>query len=370
MPERRVNVLLGTRKGAYIARSDRHRKNWKIEGPYQEGNEVFHVAPDPRHPGHVYSLANNSFFGPSVYRSTDHGRHWKEIATPGLDRRRGRKVSSGGNRRPIPIENLWHFEPGPASAPRQLYIGVAPHLLFRSDDAGRSWTSLKSVANHPTRKRWMPGAGGACLHTVVLDPKRPQRMYIGLSAAGTFRSDDGGESWVPRNRGVETPFLPVRFPEVGQCVHHFALDPHDPKVAYRQDHGGIYVSEDSMDHWERVGSQLDSDFGFVVATAPALPGGAIFVPLSGETRTVSGRKAQIQWYDRRTGNFRPMIRHSPFAGDFGTHREGLATDQLDPAGIYLGTTTGNLIYSPTGGKSWGSIPFQFPAIHSVSVSVD
>lgn len=368
MANQRVALYLGTRKGTYVARSDAQRRKWKVEGPFQTGTDVFHVAPDPRHPGTAYALANNPFFGPVLYRTTDEGRKWREIATPGLDRSKARTPSFEEDRPPLPIENLWHLEPGPASAPRRLFIGVSPHYLYRSEDSGRSWVNVTGIAEHPTRSKWAPGAGGRCLHTVIVDPKNPQRMYVGISAAGTFRSDDGGVGWSPCNRGVSAGFLPVEYPEVGQCVHHVALDTEDPKVAYRQDHGGIYISEDGMDHWQHVGKGLDSDFGFVVATAPGLPGGAVFAPLNGEDRLMAKHRAQLQWYDRAKQRFRPMIKNSSIVGEFGTHREGLAIDRLDPAGIYLGSTTGDVIYSPNGGRSWGLLPFRFPGIHSVSVA--
>ena len=369
MATKNVAVYLGTYKGTYIARSDAGRRRWSVEGPFQAGENVYHAAPDPRHPGHVYSLANNAFWGPVLYRSIDGGRRWTEIGTPGLDRRRTRQPSFDEAPSSKPIVNLWHFEPGPPGSPRTLYVGVDPHYLYRSTDAGRTWENLRGIAEHPTRPEWNPGAGGRCLHTVILDPTRPHRMYIGISAAGTFRSDDGGESWIACNRGVRADFLPNKTPEVGQCVHHVAIDPDDPKVFYRQDHAGIYVSDDAMDHWRHVGGALDHDFGFAVATAPALPGGAIFAPLVGESRTMPGHRAQVQWYDRRTERFRPMIRTSPTTGDFTVRREGMVADRLDPAGIYLGTTTGDLIFSPNGGRSWGVVPYRFPTINSVSVSV-
>jgi hypothetical protein len=368
MPKEQVNLYVGTRKGSYVVRSDQRRRNWKVDGPFHEDADVFHVAPDPRHSGHVYSLANSPFWGPVLYRSTDGGRRWKEIATPGLDRRSARKPAYGGPRSE-PVQNLWHFEPGPVSAPRRLYIGIDPHGLYRSDDLGASWTEVAGIAKHPTREMWTPGAGGRCLHTVLIDQSRPGRLYVGISAAGTFRSDDDGESWAPKNRNVRTDFLPNKSPEVGQCVHHVAMDPADPQVLYRQDHCGIYVSEDGADRWVRVGKSLPSDFGFVVATAAALPGGAIFAPLHPTGRRMADHRLQLQFYDRARRQFRPMLRPSRFVGDFGTHREALATDTLDPAGIYLGTTTGDLVYTPNGGRSWGAVPFRFPTIHSVSAAV-
>lgn len=368
MAKTQVNVYVGTRKGSYVVRSDAARRSWKVEGPFHEDADVYHVVADPRHPGHVYSLANSPFWGPVLYRSTDGGRAWKEIKTPGLERRSSRTPAYDGPQT-LPIRNLWHLEPGPASAPKRLYVGLDPHGLYRSDDLGASWEAVEGIEKHPTRDKWNPGAGGACLHTILIDPDRPGRMYVGISAAGAFRSDDDGETWIPKNRNVRADFMPDKYPEVGQCAHHLALDPADPSVVYRQDHGGIYISEDGADRWVRVGKPLGSDFGFVVATAPALPGGAIFAPLEAMGRRMPGHRLQLQFYDRTKQSFRPLLKPSPFVGDFGTHREALGTDTLDPAGIYLGTTGGDLVYTPNGGKSWGAIPFRFPGIHSVSTSV-
>ncbi len=370
-PSSRVRLYLGTEKGTYVATTDLQRSKWKVTGPFQPGSAVFHVVPDPRTPGDVYALANSGFWGPGIFRSRDYGVKWSEVATPGFPPPGQRKAPKEfGKFPPEAIRALWHLEPGRADEPKTLFLGADPHRLYRSDDSGASWEENQGIAQHPTRPKWAPGGGGPCLHTILLDPERPSRMYVGLSAAGTFRTDDSGKTWKPMNRGVAVNFLPETRPEVGQCVHHVALDPSDSTVAYRQDHNGIYLSEDSMEHWTRVGKPLSTDFGFVVATSPSLPGGAIFAPLSPPevTRTMPGQRFQLYWFDRKKRNFRPMVRSSPFLGEFGNHREGLAIDRLDPAGIYYGSTGGQVIYTPDAGRSWSAVPFQFPKIHSVSVS--
>lgn len=365
----RVRVYLGTEKGAYVATTDMRRRKWTISGPYQPGTPVFHLAPDPRVYGDVYMLANNGFWGPSLYRSRDHGAKWSEIATPGFVRRPKRSPPEDFQKgQPGPIRNLWHLEPGRSTDPGTLFLGADPHRLYRSDDHGSSWTENMGIAEHPTRPKWNPGAGGPCVHSILLDPERPNRMYVGISAAGTFRSEDSGKSWTPLNRGVVVDFMPEHRPEVGQCVHHIALDSSDSRIIYRQDHNGIYLSEDAMEHWVHVGRTLPHDFGFVVATSPSLPGGAVFAPLASSTRTMPGGRAELYWFDRKRRSFRPMIRSLKWIGEFGNHREGLAIDHLDPAGIYFGTTGGAVLYSPDAGRTWGEIPFRFPKIHSVTVS--
>jgi hypothetical protein len=372
MPDKKVRILVGTRKGGYIVEGDRSRKKWKVNPPLQKGTEVFHMIADPRHPGDLYACVNSWLWGPVLYRSRNYGKKWSEIGTPMMASTKTRPPRFDGNPdTPAPtyaVANLWHLEPGPESEPKTLFIGVDPYSLHRSDDLGETWEPVTGLNDHPTKSKWNPGNGGPCLHTILVDPSRPHRMYAGISAAGLFRTDDGGKTWVTANQGVETPYQPEKFPAVGQCVHKVALDPARPDVLYRQDHGGIYVSRNSGERWDRIGKSLDDDFGFVVATAKSLPGRAFFVPLMNEPRVTSSGGFQVHEWNDSTKKWKTLMPPTLFPGDFGTHREGMACDALDPAGIYVGTTTGQLFISPDGGPSWDRLPFQFPAIHSVSVS--
>jgi len=376
MAESKVRVLVGTRKGTYIVESTKARKTWKVGAVSNPGREIYHVVSDPRHPGHLYAAVNSGFWGPILYRSPNWGRSWEEVTTPLTEPSKDRKpmFNDADPTAPVPrpVQNLWHVEPGHASEPNTLFIGVDPHFLFRSDDLAKTWEPVKAINEHPGRKDWGPGAGGACLHTIIVDPRTPKRMHIGLSAVGTFRSDDAGEHWHPTNAKVECPFLPNPYPETGQCVHHVALDPDDPDVAYRQDHGGMYVHHHGMDgDWERIGKVKGGpkdDFGFAVATAASRPGRAYFVPLTGEARTTPNGGLQVWEWNDPAHKWRTLMSPRTFAGDYGVHREGLACDRLDPAGIYVGTTTGQLVLSPDAGRSWRQVPFQFPGIHSVSVA--
>jgi BNR/Asp-box repeat protein len=362
-----VRVYLGTRKGTFVAESDKSRRKWKVRGPYHPGNDIYHVAPDPRGRGHVYAGVNSEFWGPMLYRSTDHGKSWTEIAPPLLPLQKSRKPALGPDAVPQPIQRIWHIEPGPASEPDTLFVGVDPYSLYRSDDRGASWQPVNGINEHSSKAKWNPGNGGPCLHTIILDPSRSNRMYVGISAAGMFRSDDGGRSFRPANKGVRTDFLPEKTPEVGQCVHKVVLDPANPETSYRQDHNGIHVSHDGMESWTRVGKALDSDFGFAVAAAAHAPGQAYFVPLSGETRASWGGALEVyRWVDK-TRKFAPLIRGRVAQGELGVQREGIAADALDLPGIYVGTTTGQLVLSPDDGRSWSVVPHMFPGIHSVSV---
>ncbi len=367
MPERRsrIQILLGTRKGTFVVEGDTRRHSWRVGRRAHEGDEVYHVVADPRHPGSRYAAVNNGFWGPAVHRSQDGGRTWKEIATPLLPRTKARRNRTHPS---APVANLWHIEPGHPREPNVLFLGADPHLLFRSDDLGRSWESVDSINEHPARKDWAPGAGGACLHTILIDPRDPKRMYVGLSAVGTFRTENGGRSWTPTNKGVLAPFLPNKHPETGQCVHHVVPDAANPDTFYRQDHGGMYVSHDRMDRWIRIGRPLGDDFGFCVASPSAAPGRAYFVRLDGRDRTTGIGHFQVQeWNDERQ-KWRTLVHPNAFPGHYAVHREGMATDNREEPGIYVGTTTGHLFVSSDGGSSWRQVPFGFPGIHSVSVA--
>ena len=368
--DRKVRVLVGTRKGGYVVESDTKRRKWAVKGPFHEGGDVYHLVADPRSPGDLYAAVNNGYFGPRLFRSANWGKNWKELAPPMMPvlSKRGPPTGDPVEQAKRPIINLWHIEPGPASEPGTVFLGIDPASLFRSDDKGRSWTAVPGLNEHETRPTWNPGAGGMCLHSILIDPTNPRRMYVGISAAGVFRTDDGGDHWKPLNRGVRVSFLPEKEPVVGQCVHKIAFEPSDPNTLYRQDHDGIYVSHDSAEKWTRVGRPLPSDFGFVVTAPPARPREAYFVPLEGRARTTPGGALQIYRWQDTSREWTPMIKGRPFVGELGTHREGLASDHLDPPGIYLGTTTGQLVYSADAGKRWAEVPYRFPGIHSVAVS--
>jgi hypothetical protein len=372
MAGKKVRVLVGTRKGAYVVESDLARKKWKLASKFETGYEVFHLAADPRHPGDVYACVNSWLWGPALYRSRDYGKKWDEIGTPMLAAKSGRKPRFDPDNPEAPpptypVANLWHLEPGHASQPDTLFMGLDPYSLHRSDDLGATWEPVSGLNDHPTKDKWNPGNGGPCLHTILVDPTRPNRLYAGISAAGLFRTDDGGKNWALANQGVETPFNPEKFPAVGQCVHKVAMDSAKPEVLYRQDHGGIYVSHNSGESWDRIGKSLDDDFGFGVTSAPTLPGRAFFVPLNSENRMTMHGGFQVYEWSEASKSWKALMPPSRFPGDYATHREGVASDALDPAGIYVGTTTGQIFLSPDAGKNWSQMPIQFPAIHSISV---
>ncbi len=367
MTERPLRLLLGTRKGSFVVDGTTARRRWSVRGPFHPGGDVFQTISDPRAPGTLYAVVNNSFWGPMFFRSTDWGRRWKEAALPNMPRGKDRPMPTDGTAK-YPVVNGWQIAMGPDDEPGSLLLGIDPASLWRSSDRGDSWAPVPGLNDHPTRPKWNPGAGGMCLHTILRDPTEPRRLYVGISAAGVFRSEDDGATWTPKNRGVAVSFMPERHPEVGQCVHKITFEPSDPSTLYRQDHDGIYVSHDRGDRWVRVGRPLPHDFGFVVATSPTAPGGAYFVPLEPRSRTTWDGQFQLYRWEDGPRRFRPLVPKGAFPGAHGTHRDALAADDLTPTGIYLGTTTGRVLYSPSGGRSWREIPYAFPAIHSLTVA--
>jgi hypothetical protein len=221
-----VYVLLGTRKGAFILHSNSRRRNWKMKGPFFENSPVFHMAFDKRDGKTIYAAVNSDHFGPTVFRSKNFGRTWENSKNP------PRFPETSG----LKVEHLWHIEPGHPNEPEVVYAGVAPAALFRSEDGGENWKINENLSSHPTRPKWEPGAGGLCLHSIVIDPRNPKRMYLGISAVGTFKTEDHGETWTPKNKNVRADFLPEKYPEFGQCVHKLVMDPAKPDHLYQQNH--------------------------------------------------------------------------------------------------------------------------------------
>ncbi len=350
-----VAVLAGTRKGLFVLTADEGRSDWRLEGPLLEGWEVSHAVLDPRD-GVIYA-ANHSFvYGATLHRSADGGRTW--VRSEGL----GLPEDSG-----LTLEKTWHVEPGRRDEPGRLWLGAAPGALFRSDDGGETWEAVSSILAHPTRDRWHPGAGGMCCHSIQLDPSDPERIYVAISAAGTFRSDDGAGSFEPANAGVAADFLPGPAPEVGQCVHKLLLHPERPERLWQQNHCGVYRSDDRGATWERLdGNGLPSEFGFGLALHPRDPDSAWVCSITGaENRVVA---------DGRLGVYRTADGGSSWAlasdglperAWTGVLREGMTSDTLDPAGVYVGTQSGSVFASADEGRTWTEIASQLPPVLSV-----
>ena len=351
-------LLIGTRKGLFLLRSADRRK-WKMSGPFLSGKEINHATYDPRN-GRVYATANDAWFGCELTWSEDLGETWQSAKqNPSFPETSGLK-----------LERIWHIEPGPGAAPAVLYAGVAPAALFRTDDGGETWREVTGLAQHPTRPHWHPGAGGLCLHSIVLDARSPRRMFVGISAVGVFRSEDGGETWTPRNRGTRAEFLPDKYPEYGQCVHKLLPGAGQPDLLFQQNHCGVYRSSDAGDSWQEITAGLPSDFGFPLAVHPRQSETIFVIPLKGaEFRCPPGGHLRVFCSKNGGKSWEALSNGLPQENTFlGIYREGMATDTLDPCGVFFGTNTGKLFGSADEGNSWQLIADNLPPIFSVATA--
>jgi photosystem II stability/assembly factor-like uncharacterized protein len=352
-------LLVGTRKGLFRLESDDARGEWRIDGPVLTGWEVMHAVVDPRD-STVYAAANNFVYGATVQRSTDGGRTWERSESIGLPESSGSK-----------LERLWHVRPGHESEPDRLWAGGDPGVLFRSDDGGRAWRAVEGILSHPTRDRWNPGAGRLCCHSIQVDSSDPARLYVGISAAGAFRTDDGGETWAPINRDVAADFMPEPYPEVGQCVHKLLVHPARPERLWQQNHCGVYRSDDRGETWTRLdGNGLPSGFGFPIMLDPHDADVAYVIPEEGaENRvTCDGRVGVYRTRDAGA-SWELAADGLPEPGWAVVLREASAFDSLDPAGVYFGTQSGTVWASASQGDEWVAAARDLPPVLSVEAAV-
>jgi photosystem II stability/assembly factor-like uncharacterized protein len=353
-----VLLLVGTKKGLFLLRSDDGRRDWQLEGPLLEGWEVMHAMVDPRD-GALYAAAQSWVYGGTVNRSTDLGKTWQRTEKIGLPEDTG-----------LTLERVWHLEPARESEPDTLWLGAAPGALLRSDDKGKTWDAVRGLTQHPTREKWQPGAGGMCCHSIQFDPSNEGRAYAAISAAGTFRTDDGGETWQPVNKNVAADFYPDKYPELGQCVHKLHLHPERPERLWQQNHCGVYRSDDAGDNWERLdGNGLPSQFGFPIILHPRDPDVAYVIPeQSDEVHvTAEGRLGVYKTSD--AGESWQLVANGlPEHAWVGVYREASAWDQLDPAGAYFGTQHGSIYVSPDEGDEWIEAASDLPPIYSIETA--
>ncbi len=357
-----VLLMVGTMKGAFLLRSDRARKRWEIGGPFSVGSPVYAMAFDSREGRRRLWWAQQSFrWGSSLISSDDFGKTKTEPTTYSVKFPEESKLA---------LKNIWQIS-APAGEPNTLYCGVEPSALFVSRDAGKTWSLVEGLFNHPHRAKWTPGGGGMCLHTIVPDPVNHKRMFVAMSTGGAYRTDDGGATWQARNVGVRAEFLPDKYPEFGQCVHKIAQHPSRPERLYIQNHWGLYRSDDGGDSWQDVANGVPSDFGFPVVVHPHDADTAYIIPLeSDEYRCTPEGKLRV--YRTRNGgkNWEPLTKGLPQRNAMETVlRDGLATDTLDPAGIYFGTRSGKVFGSNNNGNSWKLILEGLPPIVCVKAAV-
>jgi photosystem II stability/assembly factor-like uncharacterized protein len=347
-----VAVLVGTKKGLFVLRSE-DRREWSLDGPMLLGFEVFHAIRDPRD-GTLYA-ATNFFGGGTVHRSTDGGASWERAEELGLPEESGLKLNA-----------TWHVEPGENG---DLWLGGDPGVLFRSTDGGRTWEPNRAILEHETRDRWNPGAGGMCLHSINVEGDG--KLTVGISAAGVFTTDDGGETWTPANRGTAADFLPDEQPEVGQCVHKVLVHPAREGRIWQQNHCGVYRSDDRGTSWERLDTdgRLPSDFGFALMLDPRDPDAAYVIPEDGAANrvTVGDRLSVFRTRDRGA-SWTELKRGLPDRAWTGVLREASAWDGAEPNGLYFGTQGGSLFASADAGDSWQEAARLLPPILSVETA--
>ncbi len=379
-----VRVLVGTSKGGFIFTSDPARKKWQASDIQFKGWYVMHMQLDPRD-RRLHAAVSHPVYGPTTHYSDDLGATWTQARqVPAITRpsKSGRPMGtvdemfrseSGENvkEKPEQMIKVWNITPGRDTEPNVLYAGAQPASLFVSHDRGETWTINEPLFDHPHRGRFNPGAGGLCLHTILLDPSRPNRMYIAISAGGCYRTDDGGQTWLPHNKNVRADFSPDPYPEFGHCVHKMAMHPSQPDVLYQQNHCGMYRSDNCAQDWIDIGEgKLPTRFGFPIAVHPTDPRTIYVVPEESQEyhMSVDGRFAV--WRSRDAGaSWQMMTSGLPDKARLNVLREAMATDSFDDAGIYVGTNTGQLFYSRDSGDSWDLLADYLPPVLSVESAV-
>jgi len=351
-----VLVLVGTRRGLFLLTS-RDRRRWEIAASGLVGRRIFYATLDQRNGHRMFAADNGDFFGTFLRYSDDFGQTWQEPA-------QGIQFPDGSEQK---LVNIWVIEPGRPDEPGILYAGVDPASLWISTDNGVHWNLNEGLANHPTRSRWEPGAGGLCLHTIVVDPTNPARMWVGISAVGCLRTGDGGRSWVFANKNVRADFLPMQYPEFGQCLHRMIQHPAQPDVLYQQNHCGIYKSINAGDDWIDIQHNLPSEFGFPIALDTHNPDTVFVVVENPEGRNNVGEHFAVYRTMDGGERWQPLTEGLPSgpAVRLGVLRHGMCTDTLDPCGVYVGTNTGQVFASRDRGDSWNLVADFLPPVYSV-----
>ncbi len=381
-----IRLLVGTKKGAFILTADGKRQNWEITGPHFAGWEIYHMKGSPSDPNRLYASQTSGWFGQIIQRSDDGGKTWN---TPGssaddlkgpegfpkgesnkfvYEGEAGKHMWYDGTQHPWEFKRVWHIEPS-LTDPDTAYAGVEDAAIFKTTDGGKSWKELSALRS-VKGALWQPGAGGMGLHTIIIDPKNPNRIYIAISAAGAFRTDDGGLTWKPINKGLKSQYeLPDSDADVGHCVHRIALHPSRPDVLYMQKHWDIMRSDNSGDQWSEVSGNLPTDFGFPIDVHAHEPETIYVVPITSDSLHYPP-DGKLRVYRSKTGGneWEPLTKGLPQKDCYvNVLRDAMAVDQLDPCGVYFGTTGGQVYCSPDGGNSWNAITHNLPGVLSVEV---
>jgi photosystem II stability/assembly factor-like uncharacterized protein len=364
-----VRILVGTRKGAFIVTADGKRQHWDVTGPHFGGWEMYHLKGSPADPDRLYASQSSGWFGQQVQRSDDGGNTWQPVGNQfTYDGVPGTHQWYDGTPRPWEFKRIWHFEPSPDD-PDTVYAGAEDAALFRTTDGGQTWQELASLRGHGTGPDWQPGAGGLCLHTILLDPANPRRMFIAISAAGAFRTDDGGATWQAVNRGLRSEGIPDPNAEVGHCVHHIARNLIRPDVLFMQKHWDVMRSDDGAQTWHEISGNLPTDFGFAIDVHAHEPDTVYVVPIKSDSEhyTPDGR---LRVYRSRTGGneWEALTTGLPQENCYvNVLRDAMSVDSLDPCGVYFGSTAGDVWGSSDAGDTWSPIVRNLPSVLSVEV---
>jgi photosystem II stability/assembly factor-like uncharacterized protein len=365
----RIRLLVGTHKGAFILTSDAKRTNWSVSGPHFAGWEIYHLKASPVDPNRIYASQSSGWFGQVVQRSDDGGVTWNAVGNKFVYAGdAGTHQWYDGTPHPWEFKRVWHLEPSLTCADT-VFAGAEDAALFRSTDAGNSWQEFAALRTHGTGPAWQPGAGGLCLHTILLDPKNPQRIFIAISAAGAFRTDDGGLSWKPINRGLHSLYIPNPTAEVGHCVHHIAMHPARPGTLFMQKHWDVMRTDDAGESWTEISGNLPTDFGFVIDVHAHEPETLYVVPIKSDSEhfPIDGR---LRVYRSRCGGheWEPLTKGLPQSNCYvNVLRDAMTVDSLDSCGVYFGTTGGQVYASPDSGDTWSAIVRDLPPVLSVEV---
>ncbi|MFI7673468.1 WD40/YVTN/BNR-like repeat-containing protein [Actinophytocola sp. NPDC049390] len=364
-----VRVLVGTRKGAFVLTSDSTRKEWNVSGPHFGGWEVYHVAGSPVDPDRLYASQNTAWFGQLIQRSDDGGTTWRPMGKDfDYDGDPGTHQYYDGTQVPWEFKRVWHLEPS-LSDPDLVYAGIEDAGFFRTTDGGGSWHELPGLRAHGTGPSWGPGAGGLCLHTILQHPTDPQRLFIAISAAGAFRTDDGAKTWQAINRGLVSDGIPDPDAEVGHCVHRLAMHPSRPDTLFMQKHWDVMRSDDAGENWREISGDLPTDFGFPIGVHAHEPDTVYVVPITSDSEHYPP-EGRLRVYRSRTGGdeWEPLTKGLPQENCYvNVLRDAMAIDRLDDCGIYFGTTGGQVFCSPDAGDTWSPIVSHLPAVLSVEV---
>jgi BNR/Asp-box repeat len=387
-----VRVLVGTKKGAFVITSDGKRQKWKVNGPHFGGWEIYHVKGSPLDPDRLFASQSSGWFGQIIQRSDDGGKTWHQPGTPageptttpeGMPKGESNKFAYDtsppagrtltthqwydGTQHPWEFKRVWHLEPS-LNDPDTIYAGVEDAAIFKSTDGGKNWKELAALRDAQGNK-WMPGAGGLGLHTILLDPANPNRIFVAISAAGTFRTEDGGKTWKTITRGLHSKYMPNPTAEIGHCVHRIALHPSRPNTLFMQKHWDVMRSDDGGDNWRKISGDLPSDFGFPIDVHAHEPNTCYVVPIKSDSEHWPPDGKLRVYRSRAGGNeWEPLTKGLPQQDCYvNVLRDAMAVDTLDDCGIYFGTTGGQVYASPDGGDNWAPIARDLPAVLSVEV---